>query len=258
VLFVSVAIVGVVMLVVTGVERRLGPMAAAWVASLPIAITVAVVAVTVSDGVGAARAMALSAATEMPAQLIFAIVFSTVLIRHGRLLGLLAAAAMYTGCSTLVMQTPAAVAITIGALLLSVAPRMLPSGRSTTLAARRGSTRALSSAAAMAIVGATVLAARVAGPVIAGAIAAFPTLCTILTVVVVGHRGRQAGAEVLLGLVRGIPCYFTFCLTLWVTAGMLGPSAVAVGLIVCLLTARLTWRTVARGSGASTPEIMAS
>ncbi|MEU4780773.1 hypothetical protein [Micromonospora sp. NPDC023633] len=56
------------------------------------------------------------------------------------------------------------------------------------------------------------LSRRLAGPDIAGGIAAFPTMCTTLTVVAVARDGAAAGVHALGGLVRSLPCYFAFCL----------------------------------------------
>ena len=57
---------------------------------------------------------------------------------------------------------------------------------------RRWSTTALTCVAASVIVGAAVVTSRLAGPEAAGAVAAFPTMCTILTLAVVT---RTAGGR---------------------------------------------------------------
>jgi hypothetical protein len=43
------------------------------------------------------------------------------------------------------------------------------------------------------------------GPELAGAVAAFPTMCLTFTVVVVTRDGRHAGVHALNGLVRSLP-----------------------------------------------------
>jgi hypothetical protein len=59
------------------IERRLGPSAAGWLAALPIAFSVAVVAVAVDAGTESATALALSAATHVPAQVAFGVALPT-------------------------------------------------------------------------------------------------------------------------------------------------------------------------------------
>lgn len=85
---------------------------------------------------------------------------------------------------------------------------------------------------------------RIAGPEAAGAVAAFPTICTILTLTVVTRDGRVAGAHALTGLVRSLPCYLTFCLVVAFTVPSAGVAAVGLGLLACLCAAGATWRGV--------------
>ena len=77
------------------IERRLGPSAAVWVVALPVSFSVAVVTVTLDAGTQTASTMALSAATHIPAQVVFGIVFAAVLTRRGLALGTVAGAFAY-------------------------------------------------------------------------------------------------------------------------------------------------------------------
>jgi hypothetical protein len=60
----------------------------------------------------------------------------------------------------------------------------------------------------------------------------------------VDDDGRRAGAHALTGLVRSLPCYLAFCLVVAFAAPSAGPAAVALGLLACVATARVTWRRV--------------
>jgi hypothetical protein len=64
------------------IERRLGPSAAGWVAALPVAFAVAVVAVSVDATAHVAASMALSAAAHVSAQVVFGVVFAGVMQRR--------------------------------------------------------------------------------------------------------------------------------------------------------------------------------
>jgi hypothetical protein len=244
VILVSLLLAPVVMAVAALIERRLGPSAAGWVAALPIAFAVAVVAVSLDAGSRAASTMALSAATHVPAQVVFGVVFASVLMRRGPVIGAAAGTAAYVACSVLVADVPAALAVAFAMPVLVFAPRFMVGGRPRPGSPRRWSTTALTCVAASAIVGAAVVTSRLAGAEAAGAVAAFPTMCTTLTLTVVTRDGRVAGAHALTGLVRSLPCYLTFCLVAAFMAPSAGAAAVALGLLACVAAARATWRGV--------------
>jgi hypothetical protein len=87
-----------------------------------------------------------------------------------------------------------------------------------------------------------------AGPTIAGAIAAFPTMCATLTVVAV-RRDGAARVHALTGLVRSLPCYLTFCLVVALGTPVVGLAAVGLGLLACLTAAGITWRRIPIAAG---------
>ena len=188
--------------------------------------------------------MALSAATHVPAQVVFGVVFAAVLTRRGLILGAAAGAAAYIACSILVADVPATLAVASAMLVLALAPRLMAGGRPLPGSPRRWSTTALTCVAASAIVGAAVVTSRLAGPEAAGAVAAFPTMCTILALTVATRDGTAAGAHALTGLVRSLPCYLAFCLVVASTAPSAGAAAVALGLVACVAAAGATWRGV--------------
>ena len=127
---------------------------------------------------------------------------------------------------------------------LAFSPRLMPEGRPHPASPRRWPATVPACAAASVIVGAAVLTSRVAGPGVAGAVAAFPTMSTTLAVVVVTRDGALAGAHGLTGLVRSLPCYLTFCVVVALVSPTAGPAAIAIGLLGCLAAARATWRAV--------------
>ena len=88
------------------------------------------------------------------------------------------------------------------------------------------------------------LTSRLAGPEVAGAVAAFPTISATLALAVVAGDGRAAGAHALSGLVRSLPCYLAFCLAVALAAPAAGIAAVPLGLLACLAAAGATWRAV--------------
>jgi len=243
-IFVSLLIAPLVTAAAAVIERRLGPAAAGWVAALPIAFAVAVVTVSLDAGSGSASSMALSAATHVPAQVLFGLVFAGALMRRGLVVGVAAGSAAYVGGSALVADAPAVLVVAGAIPFLALAPRLMVSGRPRSASPRRWSATALTCVAASAIVGAAVVTSRLAGPEAAGAVAAFPTMCTTLALTVVARDGRLAGAHALTGLVRSLPGYLTFCVVVAFLAPTTGAAAVVLGLLACLAVAGATWRGV--------------
>ncbi|MEV8505667.1 hypothetical protein AB0368_12685 [Actinoplanes sp. NPDC051475] len=226
------------------IERRLGPAAAGWIAALPVAFAVAVVAVAADTTPNAAASMALSAATHLLAQVAFGVAFARVLRRGGLVFGIGAGAVAYLVCSVLVWYLPDALSIGVAVGALAAGPRLMPAGQLRRPAPRHWSSTALTCLSAAVVVGFAVVSRRLAGPDIAGAIAAFPTMCTTLTVVTVARDGASAGIHALGGLVRSLPCYFAFCLVVAFSAPVVGIAAVGLGLLACLGVATFTWRRV--------------
>jgi hypothetical protein len=244
VIVVSLIVAPLVMAAAAVTERRLGPSAAGWVAALPIAFAVAVLAVSLDAGERTAGAMAVSAATHVPAQILFGVVFAAVLIRRGLRAGAVAGLLAYVAASLCLADTPVGFAVAGAIPALAFAPRLMSDGRPHPASPRRWPTTALTCAIAMLIVGAAVVTTRVAGPELAGAVAAFPAVSTTLAVAVVTRDGPVAGAFSLTGLVRSLPCYLAFCLVVAAAAPATGLGAVALGLVACLAIAGATWRRV--------------
>lgn len=243
---VALLIAPVLMAAAALIERRQGPSAAGWVAALPVSFAVAVLAVTLDAGDRTATAMALSAATHVPAQVVFAVVFAAVLARRGLLGAGTAGILAYVGCSLGLAGVPNALMVAAAIPALVLAPRLITRSQPRVGSPRRWSTTVLMCATAPIIVAAAVLTSRIAGPDAAGAVAAFPTMSTMLVVGVVTRDGALAGAHALAGLIRSLPCYLTFCLVVVLGAPSGGLTALALALLACLATGHLTWRALPR------------
>ncbi|WP_344515288.1 hypothetical protein [Dactylosporangium maewongense] len=241
---VSLALAPAVMALAALIERRLGPSAAGWIAALPVAFAVSVVAVAVDTTPHAAAAMALSAARQVSAQVAFSVAFAWVLRRRGLPLGVGCGALVYVAVSLVVQHVPDALALLVAVGALVAGPRLMPAGQPRRAEFRHWMGTALTCVSAAVVVGVAVLGSRLAGPDVAGAIAAFPTMCATLTVVAATRDGAAAGVHTLGGLVRSLPCYFTFCLVVALVTPVMGLAAVGLGLFACLAAAAFTWRWV--------------
>ncbi|HEX8629416.1 MAG TPA: hypothetical protein VF755_14725 [Catenuloplanes sp.] len=246
--FLSLLLAPVVMATAALIERRLGPAAAGWIAALPVAFAVAVVTVAIDTTPQTAGSMALSAATHVLAQVAFGVVFAWALRQRGLSVGIGCGVLAYLACSVLVWCLPDAFAVVAAVGALVAGPRLMPAGQPRRPAPRHWSSIGLTCSSAAVVVGCAVLSRRLAGPDIAGAIAAFPTMCTTLTVVTVARDGAAAGVHALGGLVRSLPCYFAFCLVVALSTPVAGIAAVGLGLLACLAVATFVWRRVPKAT----------
>ncbi len=206
------------MFLASWVERRLGPAAGGAIAAMPFSIAIIVVALG-AEG----PAVAASAAAHVAAQVAFALAFAAVIVRRGGLAGLLAGAAAFAAVSVAIALVPVwvAIACAIPALLARVR-RSDAAGGGSRVDARVGSL------VVMGIVGAALVAADVAGPEVAGIVAAFPTLSATFVLLLARARGREAAACALGGLIVGLRSYLAFCVAVALTGSVaLGLVAVA-------------------------------
>src|SRR5439155_9051055 len=120
----------------------------------------------------------LSAATHVPAQVLFAAAFAAVLRRRGVVLGGAAAMLVYVASAVVLARVADVAAIVAAVPLLALVPRLIAAPPPRLGSARPWSTTAMTGAAASIVVGAAVLTSRLAGPVVAGAVVAFPTVST--------------------------------------------------------------------------------
>ena len=126
--FVSVLVSPLVLAAATLIEGRLGAAAAGWVAALPLSFAVAVSAVSLDAGAATAGAMALSAATHVPAQVAFALAFAGVLVRRGLLAGLGAGVVAYLASALALAAFPGALVMACALPALALAPRLRRGG----------------------------------------------------------------------------------------------------------------------------------
>lgn len=243
-IFISLLIAPVLMAAAALAERRLGPAAAGWVAALPVSFAVAAAAAAMAAGNSTARTMALSAAAHVPAQIVFAVVFAAVLTRRSLLLGAGAGALAYLACSLILTDIPSMLAVALAVPALVLAPGLITVSRPRVSSPGHWSTTLTTCVASAIVVGSALLTISYAGPVAAGAVAAFPSLSATLAIVTVHRDGPSAGAHALGGLVRSLPCYLTFCLVVVLAAPSVGPPAIALALLACVATGHLTWRTI--------------
>jgi hypothetical protein len=227
-------------------------LAVAAVLAAPLVIVLTVIAVAVDTTPRAAGWMAMSAATHVLAQVAFGVAFARVLRQRGPLFGISCGALVYLACSLLVQYLPDAFAVVVAVAALALGPQLMPAGQPQRPAPRHWSSTTLTCLSAAVVVAVALLSSRLAGPDVAGAIAAFPTMCTTLTVVAVARDGATAGVHALGGLIRSLPCYLAFCLVVAITTPMLGIAAVGLGLLACLGMATFTWRRVPKATTTGT------
>ncbi|MGN6606455.1 MAG: hypothetical protein ACTHMS_05515 [Jatrophihabitans sp.] len=192
--FLAVLVAPLLMLLATVAEQRRGGAAAGWVAALPVSLAVAAAAITLDAGAHPAAAVVLAAAQHVPAQVVFAVVAGRRLlagrpIADSLVVGLLG----YVVASVLLVDLDRAVAPAVAVAALVVAPRLLGTGevRATAPTSRRWT--AVGCATCATVVLAAVGLSRLAGPAIAGAAAAFPTMTSALVLSVAVRAGGDAG-----------------------------------------------------------------
>jgi hypothetical protein len=211
------------MLLAVAAERRFGAGVAGTVGAAPLGI--ALVVLSVGDQ---APVLAGSAAAHVAAQVAFAVGFS---LFEGAL-GFATGTAAFAATSALIAFVPAPLAtLAAGPALILGSPGLpLQASAPPPPPAPRRPPPARPAAGAVAVfllVAASLTVAHVAGPVVAGAVAAFPALSGTLALIV--------GRGTLPGLVRGLRGYLMFCLSV---AALGAPLGVPVGLALAVASAR--------------------
>jgi len=241
VLLLAAALAPVLMLLAISVERRLGPAAGGWTTALPLGFTVTLVAIALTAGPATAGTVAASAVAHVPAQVVFGLLFGAVLTRRGLLAGAIAGTLGYLAASAAVDRLPQEVAVFVALAALAAGTRLAtPASPRGSRPRRPWATVVVCLSAAAAVLGST-LVSRAAGPVAAGTVAAFPTISGTLAVAVTAQGSRSEGAGVLTGLVRSLPCFFVFALTIAVCARPLGLWSFAIAAVAAGAVAALTW-----------------
>ena len=241
-----------VMVLASAAERRLGASAAGWIAALPMSLTVVIAALTLESGPKAGD-VAFSAAAHVSAQVLLAVVAGRLLQRRGFALAATAGFVTYAGYSVISPNVPPILAVATAIPMLAAAPRLLPTSTPRPGSRRGPALTALMCGAGLVLVVGALLAARTAGPDLAGAVGAFPSVSLTLTAAVTWSSGRAAGTQVLVGLVRGLPGYLAFCVTAALLAEPAGLLALPISMAACALTGGVTWRRVTIAKRSSTP-----
>jgi hypothetical protein len=254
VLFIATALAPLLMLIATSVERRLGPAAGGWTTALPLGFAVTLAAMALTAGPATAGTVAASAAGHVPAQVVFGLLFGAVLTRWGLLAGSAAGTLGYLAASVALDRLPQDVAVVLALTALAGGTRLVTSENPRVSRPRRPSATAVVCLSAAAVVLGSTLASRVGGPVAGGAAAAFPTMSATLAVAVTTQGSRSDGADVLTGLVRSLPCFFVFALTIAICARHLGLWSFAIAAIAAITAAALTWHHTNTPTHTSRPQ----
>jgi hypothetical protein len=242
---VPIVLAPIVMYVAIRAQRRLGAEAAGWVAAIPTTVPIAVLAVGLQSGNDAAAQLTLSAASHVPAQILYATCFAAMWRRNGTIAGFAAAATAFVAASLVIYVLPNPVAIAAAVVALIVGPRLLESPVRPEVveeAEQRGPNPVLACSAAAIVVSTILAVVHVTGPLVGGTIAAFPTLSTTIAVTIARSNGRDAGIGALAGLVRGLPCYFAYLMCVAVLAVPIGSVlATVVGFAVSAIVGWTLW-----------------
>jgi len=247
VLLIAVALAPLLMLLATSVERRLGPAAGGWTTALPLGFTVTLLAIALTAGPVTAGTVAASAAAYVPAQVIFGLLFGAALTRWGLLAGAIAGLLGYVAATVTLARLPQDVAVVLGLAALAGGARLVTSESPRAARPRKPSATVIVCLSATAAVLGSTLASQAAGPAVGGAVAAFPTVSGTLAVAVTARGSRSEGASVLAGLVRNLPCFFAFALTIAICARGLGFWSFAIAAIPAVIVAALTWHATVTG-----------
>ena len=240
-LLLAAALGSLLMLLATSVERRLGPVAGGWTTALPLGFAVTLATVALTAGPATAGTVAASAACHVPAQVIFGLLFGAALARWGLLAGGAAGTLGYLAATLALDRLPHDTALLLAVTALAGGTRLVNSENPRASRSRRPSATILVCLSAAAAVLGSTLASQACGPVIGGAVAAFPTMSGTLAVAVTAQASRREGADVLTGLVRSLPCFFTFALTIATCALHLGLWSFPIAAAAAVTVAGLTW-----------------
>jgi len=242
VLLIAIVLAPLVMFLAISAEGRLGPAAGGWIAGLPIAFAVTLFAVARTTGAMTASRVAASAAGHVPAQVAFGLIFGAVLVRWGLTAAGIAGVLGYVTASVTLAQIPPYAAIALGVADLAAGAALIPRQPSRTRRPRKPSTAiVICLSAAVAVLGAT-LASQAAGPVLGGAVAAFPTTSATLAISIAAQGKRNDAANVAFGLISSLPCFLVLALVVAGAAPHIGLCSFPIAATSALAAAALTWR----------------
>lgn len=257
-LMVPTLVTPIVLYVAMIAGRHAGPGAAGLVAALPLQLAIGALGVGSGMGDVQVAAFAVVASTFVPAQVSFGVAFTIGMRRGGPVVAMLAGIAGYFAVAIASQQIPHLLATSIGVIALAIGPRLtvchdqnIPQQEEI----QQPKTLVVTSLGTVGVLS-VILLVDLAGPTAGALLAAIPVVTPILSFSLMGTKGREAGAETMTGMIRGLPSYFVFAVTLAFLAEPLGTiTAVGIGLTSCVAVAAVSWRASHQSSVISAEDL---
>ena len=254
-LIVPTVVTAIVLYLALVAQRVAGAGSAGLVAALPIQLAIGALGVAAGMGDHSVAAFALTASTYLPAQIAYGVAFTEAMRRWGFIAALVAGMASYSVSTFALGKVSHVAAIVIGIVAVIAGPRLIR----TRLVQAQDELES-SEPSSFIVVGlgtlgvlAVILLVEFAGPAAGAFMAAVPVVTPILSFFLMRSMGREAGAETMAGMLRGLPAYMTFALTLALLAGPLGTTAaVGIGLTFCVALVAMIWKVSQVSSESST------
>jgi len=232
-------------------EKLFGAASAGWFAALPIPFAVASVAVAINEGSSNATNLGWTTAGTIGPTMVFAMAFVAAAQRLNVALSIVLAFAAFVAAVVLVTPwdlVPRVIVATVLILLASFYMTHQP--RSTVVIESAGKLQqALALVTAGAVVALITAANQFSGPILAGAIGAFPTMTTIIAVNVGLRSSVSQASAVMRGMVGSMPVSFLYFI---VFALVLSHATVATAgfaaIVAALVVGALTWRLIETNS----------
>lgn len=243
-LIIPAAATPIVLYIAMVAQRVAGPVSAGLVASLPLQSAIGALGVSFTSGDQAVADFSVIAATYIGAQVAYAAGFFYAMRRYGFLAAVTAGIVMYSLAILTISHIPTAVSIGFGLFSLVVGPRIIhinpdevaalpPAESNSALVVGLGTMGVLS----------VIVLVDFAGPAAGAYMAAIPVITPILAFFLSRAQGRTAGAQTMVGLVRGLPMYSAFVITCALLAKPLGTeTTVGIGMAVCFAIAAVIWK----------------
>lgn len=226
-------------------QRFAGPGSAGLVAALPIQLAIGSLGVAAGMGDGAVAAFALTAATYLPAQIAYGVAFTDAMRRWGFVAALASGMVSYSVLTLLLGQVSHIVSIAAGVVAVIIGPRLIQSRTSAMVLGDRDSEPNPFVVIGLGTFGVLSVIALVnfAGPAAGAFMAAVPVVTPILSFFLMRSMGREAGAETMAGMIRGLPSCLVFALSLAFLSEPIGTiAAVVIGLTLCVALSAFVWK----------------
>lgn len=239
------AVVTPIVLYIAMVAQRVaGPVSAGLVASLPLQSAIGALGVSMTSGDQAVADFSIVAATYIGAQVAYALGFFHAMRRKGFLAAVTAGMVSYSLAIFTIQHIPTAVAIACGLVSLVVGPRLIhmDADEVAALPPSESNSGIVVGIGTLGVVS-VILLVGFAGPTAGAFMAAVPVITPILAYFLSRDSGPAAGAQTMVGLVRGLPMYSAFSITLALLAKPLGTeTTVGIGMAICFAIAAVIWK----------------